>query len=110
MLGRLRALAVTSAKRVSTLPAVPTLDESGLPGFDYSAWYGVSAPAGVSKDIIMRLNAAIGKIVQLPDVREALNKQGFEPQSGSPEQFGALISREIEQTVKLIQLTGLKVE
>ncbi len=110
MLGRLRALAVTSAKRVSTLPAVPTLDESGLPGFDYSAWYGVSAPAGVSKDIIMRLNAAIGKIVQLRDVREALNKQGFEPQSGSPEHFGALISREIEQTVKLIQLTGLKVE
>ena len=110
VLGRLRALAVTSAKRVSSLPSVPTLDESGLPGFDYSAWYGVSAPAGVPRDIILRLNAAIGKIVQLPDVREALNKQGFEPQSGSPEQFAALISREIEQTVKLIQLTGLKVE
>ena len=108
--GRLRALAVTSAKRVSSLPSVPTLDESGLPGFDYSAWYGVSVPAGGPKDIIMRLNAEIGRIVQLKDVREALNKQGFEPQSGTPEQFAALISREIEQTVKLIHLTGLKVE
>lgn len=108
--GRLRALAVTSAKRVSSLPSVPTLDESGLPGFDYSAWYGVSVPAGVSKDIIVRLNAEIGRIIQLKDVREALNKQGFEPQSGTPEQFAALISREIEQTVKLIKLTGLKVE
>lgn len=108
--GRLRPLAVTSAKRVSSLPSVPTLDESGLPGFDYSAWYGLSVPAAVPKDIIMRLNAEIGRIVQLKDVREALNKQGFEPQSGTPEQFGALISREIEQTVKLIKLTGLKVE
>ena len=110
LLGRLRALAVTSAKHVSSLPSVATLDESGLPGFDYSAWYGVSVPAGVPKDIIVRLNAALGKIVQLPDVREALNRQGFEPQSGTPEQFAALISREIEQTAKLIQLTGLKVE
>jgi tripartite-type tricarboxylate transporter receptor subunit TctC len=108
--GRLRPLAVTSAKRVSSLPSVPTLDESGLPGFDYFAWYGVSAPAGVPKDIIMRLNAALGKIVQLPDVKEALNKQGFEPQSSTPEQFAAVIGREIEQTVKLIQLTGLKAE
>ena len=108
--GRLRALAVTSAKRVSTLASVPTLDEAGLPGFDYSAWYGVSVPAGVPKNIIMRLNAEIGKLVQLKDVRGALNKQGFEPQSGSPEQFGALISREIERTSKLIKTIGLKIE
>jgi len=108
--GRLRPLAVTSAKRVSSLPAVATLDESGLPGFDYFAWYGVSATAGVPKDIIVRLNAEIGKIVHMPDVEQALNKQGFEPRSSTPEQFAAVISREIEQTVKLIQLTGLKTE
>jgi tripartite-type tricarboxylate transporter receptor subunit TctC len=108
--GKLRPLAVTSAKRVSSLPSVSTLDESGLPGFDYFAWYGISAPAGAPKDIILRLNAALGKIVQMPDVKEALNKQGLEPQSSTPEQFAAVISREIEQTVKLIQLTGLKAE
>lgn len=108
--GKLRPLAVTSAKRVSSLPSVTTLDESGLPGFDYFAWYGVTAPAGVPKDIIARLNSEVGKIVRMPDVKEALNKQGFEPQSNTPEQFAAVISREIEQTVKLIQLTGLKAE
>jgi tripartite-type tricarboxylate transporter receptor subunit TctC len=108
--GKLRPLAVTSAKRVSSLPSVTTLDESGLPGFDYFAWYGVSAPAGAPKDIIMRLNAVLGKIVHMTDVKEALNKQGLEPQSSTPEQFAAVISREIEQTVKLIQLTGLKAE
>jgi tripartite-type tricarboxylate transporter receptor subunit TctC len=108
--GKLRPVAVTSAKRVSSLPSVSTLDESGLPGFDYFAWYGVSAPAGAPKDIIMRLNAVLGKIVQMPDVKEALGKQGLEPQSSTPEQFAAVISREIEQTVKLIQLTGLKAE
>jgi tripartite-type tricarboxylate transporter receptor subunit TctC len=108
--GKLRPLAVTSAKRVSSLPSVTTLDESGLPGFDYFAWYGVSAPAGAPKDIIMRLNAVLGRIVQMSDVKEALNKQGLEPQSSTPEQFAAVISREIEQTVKLIQLTGLKAE
>ena len=108
--GRLRPLAVTTAKRASLLPSTPTLDESGLPGYDYSAWYGVSAPAGAPKDIIMRLNVVLAKIVQMPDVKEALDKQGLEPQSSTPEQFAAVISHEIEQTVKLVQLSGLKVE
>ncbi|OGA51430.1 MAG: hypothetical protein A3F74_25620 [Betaproteobacteria bacterium RIFCSPLOWO2_12_FULL_62_58] len=105
---RLRALAVTSAKRVSLLPSVPTLDEAGLPGYDYSAWYGVSAPAGVPKDIIARLNAVLSKVV--PELKESLNKHGFEPQTSAPEQFAALIQREIERSAKLIQLTGLKAE
>jgi tripartite-type tricarboxylate transporter receptor subunit TctC len=108
--GRLRPLAVTGLRRASSLPNVPTLDETVLPGFDYVAWYGVAAPAATPKDIIARLNAAIGKIVQSPDVREALNKQGFETQASTPEEFGAIISREIELTVKLIQVTGLKAE
>lgn len=105
---RLRALAVTSAKRVSLLPSIPTLDEAGLPGYDYSAWYGVSAPAGVPKDIIARLNAVLTKVV--PELTEPLNKNGFEPQTSAPEQFAALIEREVERSVKLIQLTGLKAE
>lgn len=106
--GRVRALAVTGIKRVSMLPNVPTLDESALPGYDYAAWYGVSVPAAVPKQIIARLNAALGKIVQMSDVREAFNRQGMEPQASTPEQFRALILREIEQAGKLLQLAGIK--
>lgn len=108
--GRIRALAVTSAARLSLLPSLPTLEESGLPGFDYSAWYGLSAPAGVPKVVIMQLNTAVSKIVHTLEMKEILNKQGFEPRTGTPEEFAALVRREIEQTVKLIELTGMKVE
>jgi tripartite-type tricarboxylate transporter receptor subunit TctC len=93
---------------VSLLPSTPTLDEAGLPGYDYSAWYGVSAPAGVPKDIIARLNAVLTKVV--PELKEPLNKHGFEPQTSAPEQFAALIEREVERSAKLIELTGLKAE
>jgi len=105
---RLRPLAVTSAKRASLLPSTPTLDESGLPGYDYSAWYGVSAPSGVPKDVIARLNTVLGKVV--PEIRELLNKQGLEPQTSTPGEFAALIDREIERSVKLIRSIGLKAE
>jgi tripartite-type tricarboxylate transporter receptor subunit TctC len=108
--GRLRALAVTSLRRATSLPNVPTLDETLLKGFDYVAWYGVAVPSSTPKDIVAKLNAALGKIVQLPDVKEAFNRQGFEAQAGTPEEFAAVINREIEQTVKLIQITGLKAE
>ena len=108
--GRLRPLAVTSLRRASSLPNVPTLNETLLKGFDYVAWYGVAVPSSTPKEIVARLNAALGKIVLLPDVKEAFNKQGFEAQAGTPEEFTAIINREIEQTVKLIQITGLKAE
>ena len=108
--GRLRPLAVTSLRRASSLPNVPTLDETLLKGFDYVAWYGVAVPSSTPKEIVARLNAALGKIVLLPDVKEAFNKQGFEAQAGTQEEFTAIINREIEQTVKLIQITGLKAE
>jgi tripartite-type tricarboxylate transporter receptor subunit TctC len=108
--GRLRPLAVTSLKRASSLPKVPTLDETLLKGFDYVAWYGVAVPSATPTDIVARLNSAIGKLVQLPDVKEAFNKQGFEAQASTPEEFAAIINREIEQTVKLIQITGLKID
>ena len=108
--GKVRALAVTSLKRVSSLPNVPTLDESGLAGYDYVAWYGVSVPAAVPAAIVTRLNGALAKIVQMPEVRDAFYKQGMEPQSSTPQQFGAQIAREIEQTVKLLQIAGIKAE
>ena len=74
---RVRPLAVSSAKRVSFLPGLPTIAESALPGYDYANWNGVVTPAGVSKDIIARLHALIVKIVEAPDVKESLTLQGM---------------------------------
>jgi tripartite-type tricarboxylate transporter receptor subunit TctC len=108
--GKLRALAVTSAKRASSVPSLPTFDESGLPGYDRSGWNGMLAPAGVTKDIIARLNAVIGKVVNTPGMRESFIKQGFEPQTNTPEQFLAFIHHEIIQNAKLIKSTGAKAE
>jgi tripartite-type tricarboxylate transporter receptor subunit TctC len=108
--GKLRALAITSARRMSSVPAIPTLHESGLPGYDRYAWYGVAAPAGVPKPIITRLNAEIAKAVSAPDVKDSFLKQGLEVQTNSPEQYGAFIHSEIVQNAKLVQSAGVKPE
>ncbi len=108
--GRLRLLAVTSARRVASMPSVPTLAESALPGYNRMTWYGVSAPAGVPAEIVARLNAVIGKGMQAPDVREALARQGFEAQVSSPEQFGAFVSNEIAQNAQLVKRMSAKTE
>ena len=105
--GKITALAVTSATRLSSIPSVPTLDESGLTGFDYSAWYGISAPANVPRTNIMRLNAAIGQAVQAPEVKDILIKQGFEPKASTPEEFAAIISREIKRTIGVAKTAKL---
>ncbi len=107
---KVRSLAVTSARRASLMPSIPTLDESGLPGYDRSTWYGLLAPAGVPKDIIAQLHAVIGKVVGTPGMKEAFNKQGAEPQTNTPEQFAALIRSELAQNASLVKLAGLKVE
>ena len=104
--GRLRVLAVTSAKRATLLPAVPTVAESGLPGFQRSTWHGLLAPAGVPKEIVTTLNALVVKIVNTPEVSELLTRQGLEPQTNTPEQFAELIRNDIAQVTKLIRTTG----
>jgi tripartite-type tricarboxylate transporter receptor subunit TctC len=106
--GRLRALALTSAARSSLLPAIPTLAESGFPGYDRATWYGVLAPAGVAKEIVARLNGLIGEGVNTAEMRQALNQQGFEPKTGTPEQFATLIQAAIAQDAKLIKASGVK--
>jgi tripartite-type tricarboxylate transporter receptor subunit TctC len=108
--GKLRALAVTSAKRASLLPSIPTLNESGLTGYDRTTWWGVVAPTGVSRDIITRLHAVIGKIVNTPEMKASINRQGLEPQTNTPEQFAAFIHGEIAQNARLIKLAGAKTE
>ena len=108
--GKLRALAVTSSKRASLLPALPTIHESGLPGYDFVGWWGVLAPAGTPKDVVARLTTSVGNAVGAPEMRESLVKLGFEAQSNTPEQFAAYIRREIAQNAKLIKLAGIKAE
>jgi tripartite-type tricarboxylate transporter receptor subunit TctC len=108
--GKLRALAVTSAKRASLLPSIPTLDESGLTGYDRTTWWGVVAPTGVSRDSITRLNAVIGKVVNMPGTKASIIRQGLEPQTNSPEQFAAFIHGEIAQNARLIRLSGAKTD
>lgn len=106
--GKLRALAVTSARRAALMPSLPTLSESGLTGYDRVGWFGVIAPAGVPPRIIGQLNAAIQKAVESTDMKESLHRQGFEPQPNTPEQFSAFIKSEIAQIAKLIRLIGLR--
>lgn len=108
--GRLKALAVSSAKRASTLPSVPTLNESGLTGYERLGWNGVLAPAGVPKEIIARLNAAVVKAVSTPEMQDAFVKQGLEAQTGTPEQFAAFIRDQLAQNAKVVKFAGIKTE
>ncbi len=108
--GRLVPIAVSSARRAVLMPAVPTLDEAGLPGYEYVGWYGLIAPAAVPKDVLQRLNAAIVKVLGTPEMKVAFNKLGIEPHPSTPEEFGARISREIAQNARLAKTAGLKAE
>ena len=107
---KIRALAVTSKKRVAMMAETPTLNESGVPGYDRYGWYGVLAPAGTPKEVIARLNAAMSEVINVADMKAALNLQGLEPQTTTPEQFGAFIQADIMENAKLIKLIGLKAE
>ena len=108
--GRLRPIAFSTAARVAALPDVPTIAESGVPGFDYSTWYGLAAPTGTPKEIIARLNGEVGRFGNATDIRFAFDKQGLVPATGTPDQFAALIHRTIEQTIALGKTVGLRLD
>jgi tripartite-type tricarboxylate transporter receptor subunit TctC len=108
--GRLKALAVSSGKRVTAMPAVPTLGEAGLAGYERYGWNGVLVPAAVPKDIVARLNGVIVKAVGIPEIRDAYAKLGIEPQPSTPEQFGAFIRNELAQNAKVAKFAGIKIE
>ncbi|MCC6210567.1 MAG: tripartite tricarboxylate transporter substrate binding protein [Burkholderiales bacterium] len=106
---KLRALAVTSARRISVLPEVPTMIEAGVPEFEATAWFGVLAPAAVSREIVAKLNQDIGRILQMPDVLERISQQGSaEIVGGTPEKFGAFIRAEIVKWAKVVKDAGVK--
>ncbi len=108
--GKLRALAVTTARRSSALPDVPTLEEAGLKGFDIGTWFGVLAPAATPRDIVARLNAEMVKVIQAPDFRKRMDEIGAEPTGGSSEQLAAQIRSETGKFAKLVKEANVQIE
>ena len=108
--GKIRALAVTGAKRSPALPEAPTIAEQGFPGFEATAWYGVLAPANTPKPVVTRLHGEIVKILKLPDVTQRLDGLGFEIVGSNPEEFGAYIKSEIRKWEKVVKASGAKPE
>ena len=108
--GKLRPLAVTSAKRSSSLPDVPTVAEQGFRDFDVTTWYGVFAPAGTPKDIVNTLNTEINKLLATPEMKDAIHAQGAEPQAMTPEQFGALLKADHQKWRGIVQGSGVTLE
>jgi tripartite-type tricarboxylate transporter receptor subunit TctC len=106
--GRLRLLAVSSGKRMSAIPDVPTVAESGLPGFETGSWQGVLAPPATSRDIVAKLNSEIIRIVNAPDMKEKLANQGAEVLTMTPEQFGDFIRKEKARWAKVVKDSGAK--
>jgi len=108
--GKLRALAVTTASRSPVAPEVPTLAESGLPGYEVGSWQGVFAPAGVPPEIVKRLNAEMVKILAMPDVRDKLVVLGAEPVGDTPAEFAALVKTEVVKWSDVVKKSGAKVD
>jgi len=107
--GRLRALGVSGSERSGALPDVPTISESGLPGYEYTSWYGILAPSHTPKTIIARLNELTAKALNNKDVGDKLRQQGLEPRSTTPEKFGEMIRSEMSVWAKIIKTAGIRV-
>jgi len=108
--GRLRAIAVTSAKRSAAMPQLPTVAEQGLPGFESGTWFALLAPAGTPGEIVARLNAEVSRVTASAEVRSRLAAQGAEPQSGTPDQVAAHIRKEIDKWAKAIKASGARID
>jgi len=108
--GRIRALAITSIKRSPLLPELPTMDESGLPGFVTQTWYGVLVPTATPADVVNTLNAVIVKAVQKPDFRDRLAQTGADPLAESPDYFRRMLAQEIERWAKVVKISKAKPE
>jgi tripartite-type tricarboxylate transporter receptor subunit TctC len=108
--GSLRALAVTSPRRMPSAPDIPTISEAGVPGYESVGWFGLVAPAGVPRNVIDKLNAEVLRILQLPEVRERLLDLGAEPARTTPEEFADFIRRDNAKWAKVIKERGIVVE
>jgi tripartite-type tricarboxylate transporter receptor subunit TctC len=108
--GKLRALAVASAKRSSAMAELPTVAEAGVPGFEVTPWFGVVAPAGTPKEIVNKLNTEIVKILQMSDVRQRLSGLGAEPAGSTPDEFAAHIKAEIAKLGEVVKKSGARAD
>ncbi len=108
--GKLKAIGVTGAKRLPALPDVPTIAESGLPGYDVNIWHGLIGPKGMPKAVVERLSTEINKLLKLKETAEQLAKDGVSPAGGTPEVFKATIAKEITLWKKLVADRGIKIE
>jgi tripartite-type tricarboxylate transporter receptor subunit TctC len=108
--GKLRALAVTSARRAATLPEIPTIAEAGLPGYEATSWFGMHAPAKTPRDIIAKIHGTVSKALKSPEMNERLTSQGAEPVGNTPEEFSAFVQAEIQKWAKVVKASGSKVD
>ena len=108
--GKLKALAVTTAKRLAAVPDLPTVAESGLPGYEATAWFGVLAPAGTPREIIDKLNAAIVKSLRAPEMQQRLLADGAEAVGSTPDEFAAVIKRDIAKWAVVVRNSGARAD
>ena len=108
--GKLRLLGVTTHNRLPQFAGVPTVSESGLPGFEFNSWFTIVAPAGTPKEIIARLNAEILKALADPGVREKMNAQGLSVRGSSPEELGAATREQLAKYARLMKQAGVTIE
>jgi tripartite-type tricarboxylate transporter receptor subunit TctC len=108
--GKLRALALLGKERYPDLPDVPTAAESGMPEFEVDTWYGVLAPAGVSREVVARINGELVKIMRAPEMRDRLGTMGIQPLASTPEAFGEFLRSEVERWGRVVRESGAQVE
>jgi tripartite-type tricarboxylate transporter receptor subunit TctC len=105
--GTLRALAVTTEKRLPSLPDIPTIDESGFPGYEINSWQAVFAPSGTPKEIVNKINAEIVQMLASPEVRERISREGADPVGSTPEQFAVRVKSEIDKWARVAKAAGM---
>jgi tripartite-type tricarboxylate transporter receptor subunit TctC len=108
--GKMKALAVTSTQRSSVMPELPTVGETGLPGYDVNPWYGLFAPRGTPKDVVNKISSEVRRIVQMPDVKNRFATLGADAQGNTPEQFASFIDAEIKKWSRVVKESGTKID